>query len=73
MKLINGSVIFSHVTGITLVLFGAFWEPLLMVLGILIMIYGIAASVIENHRRKYRVMDLDKTGNSELEPKQITA
>lgn len=73
MKVENGSVMSSHIAGIALVLLGAFLEPLLMVLGVLILISGTAAYVIESHRRKYQAMEYEKTVNSEPEAQQITA
>ena len=50
MKVENGSVMSSHIAGIALVLLGAFLEPLLMVLGVLIIISGTAAYVIESQK-----------------------
>ena len=73
MKVENGTVMSSYVAGIALVLIGAFLEPLLMVLGVLIIISGVLACVVESHRRKYQAMEFEVPVNSEPEPKQITA
>lgn len=73
MKVENGSVMFSHAAGIGLVLLGAFLEPLLIVLGALIIVSGISVCVVESHQRKYQAMEFEKTVRSEAELKKITA
>lgn len=73
MKVENGTVMSSYVAGIALVLIGAFLEPLLMVLGVLIIISGVLACVVESHRRKYQTIEFEIPVSSEPEPKQIIA
>lgn len=73
MKVENGTVMSSYAAGIALVLLGVFLEPLLMVLGVIIIISGVLACMVESHRRKYHTIEFEIPVSSEPEPKQIIA
>lgn len=60
MKNENGSVISSYMMGIAVFAVGAFTEPLLMVLGGMIVVSGTIAKFVESRRLKYQALEAEK-------------
>lgn len=75
MKYESNTATFSSVLmGVGVGLVGAFFEPLLLVLGIMIIVSGVLASFVESRRMRIQMLeaqDIDK--NAALSVEQKTA
>lgn len=60
MKNENGSVLSSCLMGVIVFIVGFFTEPLLMVLGSLIVVTGGIAKFVENRRLKFMALEAEK-------------
>ena len=61
MKNETGSMISSCFMGLAVLLVGIFAEPLLMVLGGVIIVTGAIAGFVENRRRRYMSLEAEKS------------
>lgn len=65
MKSEQGSVLSSYLMGAAVTVFGVAKEPLLTVLGVMIIASGAAAKLAEGRRRKYQAMEAQKQEGSQ--------
>ena len=61
MRTESGSIIYSYVMGVILFGIGALVEPLMMVLGGLIVFTGTIAKIAESRRLKYQALEAEKS------------
>ena len=60
MKNESGSVLSSYLMGVVLFCIGVFVEPLMMVLGGLIIVTGAIAKFVESRRLRFQAMEAEK-------------
>lgn len=67
MKSENGSTMSSYLMGITFFIVGVFIDPLLMILGGMIVVSGIIAQIVEGSQLKYYAMKVERIEKQEIE------
>lgn len=60
MKNESGTVLSSYLMGVIFFAIGVFAEPLLMVLGALIVVSGTIAKIVESRRLKFQAMEAEQ-------------